>query len=100
MNAMIYITKNQINEAPDEMFSSPEVKDGIRFENVTKISIGARLIYLEYNEDDQLRIRAFGRDEFRTVVIKDTEDAHTILSLADLKRFEGKYPMEDDDIEF
>ena len=44
---------------------------------VTKLSVGFKLIYIEYQEDGQRRIRAFGRDEFDAISI-DGDNGETI----------------------
>lgn len=80
-DATIFISRNAIANSTLENLSN-----AIRIDNVKKYSIGNKLIYVEYAEFENIetvndegetileekeytRIRAFGREEFTTVVV-------------------------------
>jgi len=74
-NASVTITKNDISN-----FLEPGYDDtqDLRFENVTNLSVGGKLIWIEYLEDDELRYRAYGRYEFANVIVQ-TDDEFSVF---------------------
>lgn len=89
MAATVIITNNDLIE-----LESNKTEQDIMFKNVTKISVGYKVIYLEYFEDGMTKIRAFGRKEFKNVVVYDerTKDAAQFpLAGVNFKRFDARF---------
>ena len=61
-------------------------------EGVIHLSIGQRLVYIEYIDEDALRIRAYGRDEFDFLGIDrgDNSDGH-ILAMSTINRLDMRF---------
>ena len=51
------------------------------FANATQLSIGSKLVYIEYVENNQTRIRAFGKAEFDRVEIEKEDGTKSIIQL-------------------
>lgn len=78
-NTTIFIMKNGKAEAT--------------ISDVTLLSIGSKLIYVEYHGvEDKTCIRAFGRDEFDSVEIDHADATVSGVSLANTVRFEARFP--------
>ena len=65
----------------------------VKIENVLKLSVGQRLVYVEYAEGDYIRIRAYGRDEFKFLGIDrgDNSDGH-LLDMENITRMDMRFP--------
>ena len=75
----VIISKNSMDD-----FFTPNYagNDDIRITNVSKVSIGGRLIWVEFTEDEQPRYRAYGRYEFANVVVQ-TDDNFAVYPVGD-----------------
>lgn len=83
-NVTVYIMKNEMTQ-----FTIPFV---------TKLSVGRKLIYVEYQEDGQTRIRAFGRAEFDAVSIDgdDGEEVTFPLQGNNFRRISSRFAVGED----
>ena len=63
--------------------------------DVTKLAVGYRVIYLEYLEDNEIRIRAYGRREFKTLEIVNpaNETSTIVLRGEEFKRIDVSFDM-------
>ena len=76
-------------------------KTAYEISNVTLLSIGAKLIYVEYKDGDADCVRAFGRTEFDSVEIDNADATVSGISLANTVRFEARFPeVNEDDLPF
>lgn len=63
----------------------------ITISNASQLSIGSKLIYIEYAEGVATRIRAFGKNEFARVEIK-TPDKHDVsINLEDVNKVDMRF---------
>lgn len=86
--ANVIISKNAVDNFFNPNVPYDQAAD-IRIDNVTKVAVGGRLIWVEYSEDDQERYRAFGRDEFVNVIVQtDAEFAVFPVGNRAFKNFE------------
>lgn len=92
----LYITKKDIVE--DGAVRLPENYDekDVLLENITKVAIGYRLIWVEYTEDGEPRVRAYGRKEFKNVIIYDADNQQiSLLPLygTNFHRLDATFPI-------
>lgn len=77
------------------LFKDNSATADIILSNASQISIGRRLVYVEFVEDGNLRIRAYGRDEFAKVKIENLNGETAVIPLTNAyKRFEAKFSAE------
>lgn len=83
-NVTVFVMKNETAE-----FTIPFV---------TKLSVGHKLIYIEYQEDGQRRIRAFGRAEFDAVQVDDETGEVVAFPLKDenFEKISSRFDVGDD----
>ena len=74
----------------------------IQHDNVTKLAVGYRVIYIEYLENDELRIRAYGRHEFDTVTVLSAQNGIStfVLRGEEFKRIDATFPVSEDPIPY
>ena len=67
----------------------------ITHNDVIKLAVGYRVIYLEYIEDNEIRIRAYGRREFNTLTITNpaNETSVVVLRGEEFKRIDAEFEM-------
>ena len=67
-------------------------EDAYKIDNVTVLSIGSKLIYVQYIDGEEACIRAFGRDEFTGIEIDHADGTVSGITLSDTVRFEARFP--------
>ena len=67
----------------------------ITHRDVIKLAVGYRVIYLEYLEDNEIRIRAYGRREFKTLDITNpaNETSTIVLRGEEFKRLDVEFEL-------
>lgn len=78
-NVSVTITKNDVANFFEKDYDASQ---DLRFENVAKLSIGGRLIWVEYFEGENRRYRAYGRYEFNNVIVQ-TETDFSVFPVSD-----------------
>ena len=75
----IHITNAEVGNNGQVVFPENYENTDIILDNVSKVCVGYRVIYVEYEDAGEFHIRAYGRKEFKNIILFDTETQDIVV---------------------